>query len=320
MVKVCVTGGTGFVGSKLCMHLSNLSYDVIVPVRKLIQNFNNLNKNIKFIEFELSANTDYHKILKNVDVVIHCAAKTEIIKETNKKSLLEFQKVNVEDTLKLATHALQFGVKRFIFLSSVKVNGEQTSLSDSFKYDDIPKPEDAYGASKLEAEEALKNLSNRTGLEIVIIRAPLVYGEGVKGNFLRLLKLCRSIMPLPFANVRNIRSMVSVYNLIDLIELCINHDKAAGEIFLVSDAKSISTTELIKKLRKAMIKPARLFVLPLFIFKFFGILFRKSSEIDKLFNSCQVDISHTCKVLDWKPKFNIDSSLEKTVNYYLKNL
>ena len=269
MVKICVTGGTGFIGSNLCKYLSNLSYDVIVPVRKLVQNSNNLSKNIKFIQFELSTDTDYYKILKNVDVVIHCAAKTGIVKETNKKPLLEFQKVNVEDTLKLATQALQFGVKRFIFLSSLKVNGEQTSLLDSFKYDDIPKPEDAYGVSKLEAEEALKNLSNRTGLEVVIIRAPLVYGEGVKGNFLRLLNLCRSITPLPFANIRNIRSMVSVYNLIDLIEHCINHTKAVGEIFLVADAESISTTELIKKLRKAMTKPARLFFLPLFVFKIF---------------------------------------------------
>ena len=181
-------------------------------------------------------------------------------------------------------------------------------------------PEDAYGISKLEAENILMELSDRTGLEIVIIRAPLVYGEGVKGNFLRLLTLINNNIPLPFANINNIRSLVGLDNLIDLIICCLDHPKAAGNTFLVSDNESISTTELIKKIRRVMGKSPKLFPFPLIIFNLLGRLVGRSNEVNKLLGSLKVDISHTRQVLGWSPIISLDDGLSKTVQWYLKNL
>ena len=321
MTKICVTGATGFIGSKLSLKLSQLSYDVLAPVRNLSSNSLSLNQNLKYIKVEKEGfNLNYSKILKQVDTVIHCAARTHVVKEVEKSPQIAYQKINVEETLNLATQAASFGVKRFIFLSSIKVNGEKTLRSESFKHNDIAMPEDAYGASKLEAEKVLRELSDRTGLEIVIIRAPLVYGEGVKGNFLRLLNLTNKKIPLPFARINNIRSLVGLDNLIDLIICCIDHPKAAGQIFLISDNESISTPELIKKIGAAMGKSTRLFPVPLSIFKLLGRLMGKSYEVDKLLGSLMVDTSHTRQILGWKPILSLDDGLNKTVQWYLKNL
>lgn len=319
-MKICLTGSTGFVGSALCSHLLDNSYHVVAPVRNLSSKSLIKNKNLNSVYVEdKEINKAYFKALDKVDVVIHCAARTHVMFEKKENYLHLYRKTNVDDTLDLANQAAYHGVKRFIFLSSIKVNGEETALGKSFKYNDIPKPEDAYGISKFEAEEVLKKVSKQTGMEVVIIRAPLIYGEGVKGNFFRLLNLCNKGMPLPLANINNFRSMVSVDNLIDLIILCINHSRALNKTFLVSDAEHISTTELIKQLKKLMSKPIRLFPLPFWIWKFFSILFGKSSEVKKLFNSLVVDTSYTCEILGWKPKYSLKSSLKKTVNWYLKN-
>ena len=321
MTKICVTGATGFIGSKLSLKLSQLSYDVLAPVRNLSSNSLSLNQNLKYIKVEKEGSSlNYSKILKQVDTVIHCAARTHVVKEVEKSPQIAYQKINVEETLNLATQAASFGVKRFIFLSSIKVNGEKTLRSESFKHNDIAMPEDAYGVSKLEAEKVLRELSDRTGLEIVIIRAPLVYGEGVKGNFLRLLNLTNKKIPLPFARINNIRSLVGLDNLIDLIICCIDHPKAAGQIFLISDNESISTPELIKRIGAAMGKSTRLFPVPLSIFKLLGRLMGKSYEVDKLLGSLMVDTSHTRQILGWKPILSLDDGLNKTVQWYLKNL
>lgn len=321
MTKICVTGATGFIGSKLSLKLSQLSYDVLAPVRNLSSSSLSLNQNLQYIKVEKEdSNLNYSKILKQVDTVIHCAARTHVVKEVEKSPQIAYQKINVEETLNLATQAASFGVKRFIFLSSIKVNGEKTLRSESFKHNDIAMPEDAYGVSKLEAEKVLRELSDRTGLEIVIIRAPLVYGEGVKGNFLRLLNLTNKKIPLPFARINNIRSLVGLDNLIDLIICCIDHPKAAGQIFLISDNESISTPELIKRIGAAMGKSTRLFPVPLSIFKLLGRLMGKSYEVDKLLGSLMVDTSHTRQILGWKPILSLDDGLNKTVQWYLKNL
>jgi UDP-glucose 4-epimerase len=320
-MRICLTGSTGFVGKKLSNYLLKNYHQILAPIRNI--NFEILpqHKNLNFIHVkDIGVNKNYSQSLTKVDLVIHCAARAHIMRENKKDCLQLYREVNVYDTLSLAKQAVSHGVKRFIFLSSVKVNGEQTLTSKSFKHDDIPKPEDPYGISKFEAEEALRSLSNQTGMELVIIRAPLVYGEEVKGNFLRLINLCNKDIPLPFASINNIRSMIYVDNLVDLITCCIDHPKAAGEVFLISDEQNISTTELIKKIRKFMNKPERLFPLPLFIFKLLGYLLRKSPEIDRLLGSLIVDTSHTRKVLGWKPVVNIEEGLKKTVNWYLKNL
>ena len=320
-MKICLTGSTGFVGRKLCSYLLEKSHEIIAPVRN--QNLTSFpsHKNLKFIYVGDEGNTkDYSKSLTQTDLVIHCAARAHVMKESKNDPLRSYRKVNVDDTLNLAKQAASYGVKRFIFLSSIKVNGEHTLPFQSFNHDDIPKPEDPYGISKFEAEEGLREIANKTQIEIVIIRAPLIYGEEVKGNFLRLLELTSKGIPLPFANINNKRSLVGIDNLIDLIYCCVNHPKAAGEVFLVSDDKSISTTELIKKINETMGKSLKLFPIPVFIFKLLGRLIGKSKEIDRLFGSLTINISHTCDLLDWKPKFSLDYNLKKTVNWYLKNL
>jgi len=320
-MKICLTGSTGFVGSKLCTHLLENSHEIFAPVRNYNLASLPIHKNLKYVHVDdKSENKNYSKSLFNTDLVIHCAARAHVMKENESDSLHLYRKVNVDDTFNLAKQAASYGVKRFIFLSSVKVHGEQTTYSKSFKYNDIPKPEDAYGISKYEAEKALKEFSNQTEMQIVIIRAPLVYGEGVKGNFLRLLDLSNKGIPLPLANINNKRSLVGIDNLIDLIKCCINHPRATGETFLVSDKENISTTELITKIKIAMGKSLRLFPVPEILLKLSARLIGKSSEIDRLLGSLTVNISHTCDVLDWKPKFSLDHNLKKTVNWYLKNL
>jgi nucleoside-diphosphate-sugar epimerase len=320
-MRICLTGSTGFVGKKLCNYLLKNYHQILAPIRNKNLKILPQQKNLNFIHIEnRGINKSYSQSLNKVDVVIHCAARSHIMKENKNDCLQLYREVNVYDTLNLAKQAASHGVRRFIFLSSVKVNGERTLTSKSFKHDDIAKPEDPYGISKFEAEEALRSLSNKTGMELVIIRAPLVYGEEVKGNFLRLLNLCNKDIPLPFANINNIRSMVYIDNFVDLIACCIDHPKAAGEVFLVSDGQDISTTELIKKIKKFMNKYERLFSLPLIIFKLLGILTKKSSEVDRLLSSLTIDISHTRNVLGWKTIVNLEEGLKKTVNWYLKNL
>jgi nucleoside-diphosphate-sugar epimerase len=320
-MRICLTGSTGFVGKKLSKHLLKNNHQISAPIRNVNLEILPQHKNLNFIHAEdIGIDKDYSQSLTKVDLVIHCAARAHIMRENKNDCLQLYREVNVYDTLNLAKQAAIHGVRRFIFLSSIKVNGERTLTSNSFKHDDIPKPEDPYGISKFEAEEALRSLSNKTGMELVIIRAPLVYGEEVKGNFLRLLNLCNKDIPLPFANINNTRSMVYIDNFVDLIECCIDHPKAAGEIFLVSDEQDISTTELIKKIKKFMNKPERLFPLPLFFFKLLGTLIGKSSEVNRLLGSLKIDISHARNVLGWKPIINLEEGLKKTVNWYLKNL
>lgn len=320
-MRICLTGSTGFVGKKLSNYLLKNNHQIIAPIRNVNLEILPQHKNLNFVYVEdKGINKNYSQSLTKVDLVIHCAARAHKMKENKNDCLQLYREVNVYDTLNLAKQAVSHGVRRFIFLSSVKVNGEESLPSNSFKHHDIPKPEDPYGISKFEAEEALRNLSRKTRMEIVIIRAPLVYGEEVKGNFLRLLNLCNKKIPLPFANINNTRSMVSIDNLINLIMLCMEHPKATGEVFLVSDEQDISTTELIKKIKKFMNKPERLFPLPLFMFKLLGYLLRKSPEINRLLGSLIVDTSHTRKVLGWKPLLSLEEGLEKTIHWYLKNL
>ena len=234
-------------------------------------------------------------------------------------SLNAYRIINVDGTINLAKQAVAIGIKRLIFLSSIKVNGEETIASKSFKYNDISQPEDAYGISKWEAEQTLLEIFKQTGLEVVIIRPPLVYGEGVKGNFLRLLDIVYKQIPLPFAKINNLRSFVSLDSLIDLIICCIEHPKAGGKTFLVSDGEDLSTSDLIIKLSKFMDKSPRLFQVPQLIIQLIGRLVGKSSEIERLLGSLRVDNSYTREILGWSPALSLDESLAKTVRWYLQN-
>ena len=254
-------------------------------------------------------------VLDGVNCVIHCAAKTHLLKDLKKNSLFAFRKVNVEGTINLAKQAAACGVKRLIFLSSIKVNGEKTVESSMFKHNDISKPEDAYGISKWEAERGLWEISKQTGLEVVIIRAPLVYGRGVKGNLKRLIKLIKSGTPLPFSLVKNKRSLIGIDNLVDIITRCIDHPNAAGKTFLVCDGEDLSTPDLLHFIASAMGRSARMFPLPISLLKLFGFAIGKSSEINRLTNSLQVDISFTRKILNWSPPLTVQEGIRRIMPY-----
>ena len=314
-MNILLTGATGFVGKALDSQLKKNNFQVkYLSGQSILKSLKSANlKNF------IKENINWSKYLSNTSCVIHCAARSHIMKETETDPLAVYRSANVEATYNIAKQAARHGVKRFIFLSSVKVNGERTIGFSSFKYSDICKPKDAYAISKLEAEEALLELSKQTGLEIVIIRAPLVYGEGVKGNFKRLLNLVYKKIPMPFAKVSNLRSFIGIENLTNLIVCCIDHSKAAGKTFLVSDGEDISTPDLIKKLSKLMGQPPRLFAFPLLIIKLISYLVGKSLEVKRLLDSLRVDSSNTQKVLGWRPPLSLDEGLKKTVVWYLGN-
>ena len=316
MKKILVTGANGFIGNKICENLMFNKFDVIATVR----NKNKINKNLKntFTTGEIDGNTNWSNTLKNIDCIIHCAAKSQTISKKKVISLQDYRKINVNGTKNLAEQAVKAGVRRFIFISSIKVNGEKTLQNSSFKHDDEPMPQNNYAISKLEAEQLLLEISRRSSLEVVIIRPPLVYGPNVKGNFLRLVKLAYHRIPFPILNIKNSRSLVGLENLVDLISHCINHKAAPGEVFLVSDGQDLSTPELIKKLGLAMGKFQILIPIPIFILNFFFNIFGKSEELDRLVSSLKLDCSHTNNLLNWYPPKNISENIFKTVNWYLK--
>ncbi len=313
MNKICVTGADGFIGRSLCKHLIKSNKSVSGFVRKL--NPNMKNDKVKYIEIgDLSSKPNITDYIFGYDCIIHCAGKAHAM---NKESNLDtFRLVNSEATKYLAEQAAKAGVKRFIFLSSVKVNGENTnSISDklSFKKDGTPNPQDAYSMSKLEAENYLWNISENTNLEVVVIRLPLVYGYGVKGNMRQLMKLINLGIPLPLGLVNNQRSLIGIDNLNDVINRCIDHSEAAGKTFLVSDGEDLSTPELIKHMASAMGSSVYLFSFPLSLLKFIGFVLRRQNETDRLMGSLKIDIHDTKKILNWTPPLSIKKGIERMV-------
>jgi UDP-glucose 4-epimerase len=227
--------------------------------------------------------------------------------DVSQDPLTEFRQINTEGTLNLARQAFSSGVKRFIYISSIKVNGESTTDTKPFKFDSERKPLDPYGISKFEAETQLLSLGKETGMEIVIIRPPLVYGEGVKANFASLMKLVKKGLPLPFIWInKNKRSLVSVYNLCDLIKVCIDHPKAANNVFLVSDDNDLSSAEMIALMSKVQNKANLSLPVPVWLYKLVGKLLSKEDVIDRLTGSLQLDIEHTKNTLDWKPPYSVE--------------
>jgi len=314
----CITGSSGFVGKALSIRLLKEKYKVFGVTKGFCEI--SFIKNLKIIKKNITAKSNWYPMLKGVDHIIHCAALNRgNIKKNNNDKLENYLEVNTYVTSNFAEQAANAGVKRFVFLSSIFVNGNETIGLSSFNNNDISQPKDDYSTSKFEAEKALLEISKQTGLEVVIIRAPLIYGEGVKGNFLRLLDLVYKQIPLPLAKINNLRSFIGLNNLIDLIICCIDHPKAAGKTFLVSDGEDISTSDLIRKLSKFMNKSPRLFKVPQSIIKLMGRLVGKSLEIQKLLGSLRVDNSDARKILGWSPALSLDEGLEKTVRWYLKN-
>ncbi|AEY02316.1 NAD-dependent epimerase/dehydratase [Oceanimonas sp. GK1] len=225
--------------------------------------------------------------------------------------LAEYRKVNVEGTLNLARQAAVAGLKRFIFISSIKVNGEQTLLGKPFTADDAAAPEDAYGMSKWEAEQGLRQLAAETGMEVVIIRPPLVYGPGVKGNFASMIKLVEKGLPLPLGAIHNRRSLVALDNLVDLIITCIDHPGAANQVFLAGDGEDVSTTELLRGVANAAGKPCRLLPVPAGLLQLGATALGKKAVAQRLLGSLQVDISKARNLLGWTPPLSVEQGLKR---------
>ena len=316
MKSIAVTGASGFVGSSLCAELFARGFSVRALVRRRTGLLRGIAHRIQIIEVgEICGLTRWRPALVDVDCVIHCAGRAaRATNESDQDLLAAYRVVNVEGTKRLAEEAVELGVKRLVFLSSVKVNGEQTASGSPFTSSNEVAPQDAYGQSKWEAEDALHRIALRSGLEIVIIRPPLVYGPGVKGNMRRLLGLVRSGMPLPFGAVHNHRALVGLGNLLDLMVRCVDHPDAAGQTFLVADEDDLSTPDLLRRLAIAMGRPARLLPVPLSLLRAAALLFNRSEEADRLLNSLEVDIRHTRQVLQWSPPFHVDHDLKRMID------
>jgi nucleoside-diphosphate-sugar epimerase len=309
MKRILVTGANGFIGRSLIQRLSSEGSFLI---RAVYRNVKTLLSDIgeTVIIPDIGPDTDWTDALNGVKVVVHTAARVHLMHDTSVDPLGEFRKVNTAGTLNLAAQAAKKGVKRFIFLSSIKVNGEET-FDVPFKPEDKNIPIDPYGLSKYEAETGLKEISKKTGMEIVIIRCPLVYGPGVKANFQMMIKLVNSRIPLPLGNINNRRSLLALDNLTDFIYRCINHPKAAGEVFLLSDGEDVSTSELLKKISRAMNKRLLLIPVPVSIIRFFSKIFHMTGVYRRLFGSLQIDSSKARKLLDWEPPVKMDDALKK---------
>ena len=302
-----VTGANGFVGSALCARL----YRDGVSVRGAVRAPKLPPDGVEAVAIDsLSSDTDWTAALRNVEQVVHLASRVHVMNDKSSDSLAEFRRVNVEGTSALARQAAAEGVKRFVFLSSVKVNGEFTEAGHPFTADDVPAPEDPYGVSKHEAEQLLRQISAETGMEVVIIRPPLVYGRGVKANFAAMMRWLARGFPLPLAAVtQNRRSLVALDNLVDVIVTCLNHLAAANQTFLVSDGEDLSTAELLKRMGSAMGHPARLFYVPPAMLKLGATVLSKRGIYQRLCGSLKLDINKTRQLLGWTPLVSVDEGL-----------
>ncbi len=315
-MKVLITGATGFIGGAfLAKAASESRFSVRAALRTDLQ-FSTRGIETVLVE-GLTATADWKKAVQGCDAVVHAAARVHVMQETSADPLVAFRSINVQGTLNLARQAADAGVKRFIFLSSIKVNGEETFPGLRYAADDLPAPADPYGVSKYEAEKELLQLMMKTGMEVVIIRPPLVYGPEVKANFYRLLQLTHKSPFLPFGSVHNSRSMVYIGNLVSAITSCLNHAKAAGEIFLVSDGEDVSTAELVRKISIAMRRKTLLLPVPPTLLKAMFSLAAKKAVIERLTGSLCVDSSKTRKVLNWQPPYTLDQGIQETVDWYL---
>jgi UDP-N-acetyl-alpha-D-quinovosamine dehydrogenase len=313
---VLVTGATGFVGSTLCAMLTQSGFRVRAAVRAGASPAAGRSSAVQTVPVgDIGPDTDWSGPLADVDLVIHAAARAHVLHDSPANEAL-YRQTNTAGTVRLATEAARLGVRRFVYLSSIKVNGEETA-EHPFKATDEPHPLDPYGDSKWRAEQALLDLSRRSPLEVVIVRPPLVYGPGVRANFLRLMRWVEAGYPLPLGAVRNRRSLVSVWNLCDLLAHTLRAPAAANATWLVSDGEDLSTPELIRRLASAMRRPARLLPVPESMLRLVGGLTGRSGEVHRLCSSLQVDTEPTRARLGWSPPVSVEEGLSRTVTWFL---
>ncbi len=313
-MKILITGYTGFIGKAITVYLGSKGHQLVGWSRQRAK-FNHLQKSFTG---DIGPYTDFRSAISGLDTVIHLAARVHVMNDKVENPLAAFRKVNVHGTINLARQAADSGVKRFIYISSIKVNGEQTTYGCAFSENDIPNPVGPYAISKLETEQELFKIANDSSMEIIIIRPPIVYGPGVKANFRSMMKWLYKGAPLPLGAIKNKRSLVGLGNLVDFIATCIEHPAAANEIFLVSDGEDISTSELLRRTARALGVPARLLPIPTMLLKATAKLAGKNDMAQRLLGNLQVDISKAKKVLEWSPSFSIDQELEKTARWFLK--
>ena len=306
-MKVLITGINGWVASALARHCRARGMQVRGSARS------QTGPDVIGVG-DINADTEWAAALDGCEVVFHLAARVHVMRETAADPLAAFREVNTAGTLRLARQAAAAGVRRFVFVSSVKVNGEQTAPGNPFRRDDAPNPQDPYGISKREAEDGLRTIAAQTGMEVVIVRPPLVYGLGVKANFATLMHAVRRGLPLPLASVtHNRRSLVALDNLVDLLITCIDHPAAANQTFLVSDGEDLSTAHLLHRLGDAMGRPARLLPCPPALLQFGAALLGKRDVAQRLLGNLQVDITHTRETLGWTPPISVDEGLRRAV-------
>jgi nucleoside-diphosphate-sugar epimerase len=309
LVKILLTGATGFIGKSLAFELLQQNFNVSIAVRQKTNPFPCKVK--QFVVGDFGDNPDFSASLAEVDCVIHLAGRAHVIDKIETSELNGFRNINRDLTLHLAKQAIDSGVKRFLFLSSIRVNGNQNNKP--FLETDMPNPQESYAISKYEAEQDLMQLSQDTGLEVVIIRPPLVYGYGAPGNFGRLVKWVgtKLILPLPLGSVKNARSLIAIDNLVSFIITCVAHKNAANEVFLISDRDDLSTTQLLRKIAKAFNKKIFLLPIPVQLMIFLAGLLGRRADAIRLFSSLRVDSSKAKELLDWDPKITMDEQLLK---------
>ncbi|MDP2266052.1 MAG: SDR family oxidoreductase [Thiobacillus sp.] len=311
-MKALVTGATGFVGSALCARLAASGIAVVPAVR----NPSRLPHEVAV--GNLDASTDWRSALTACNAVVHLAARVHVMDDTAHNPLALYRASNLDATLNLARQGAQAGVKRFVYISSIKVNGEGRDAP--YRETDAPAPEDAYAISKWEAEQGLQQIAAETGLEVVILRPPLVYGPGVKANFLRLMQMVKRGWPLPLGAIRNRRSLLYLGNFVDAIRVCVEHPAAAGQTFLLDDGEPVSTPELIRALARAMGRPARLLAVPVGVLGLAGALLGKRAAVSRLTGSLFVDSSAIRSRLGWVPPYTMQQGLADTVADWQRGL
>jgi nucleoside-diphosphate-sugar epimerase len=315
-MRILITGATGFIGSALCMKLMQTHHFVRAAVRS--GKGENCLKDIEYFETgEIGAETNWSKALDGMEAVVHLAGKSGCPNDKSLHSLPNFQSVNVRGTEHLASSAAKMGIKKFIYVSTVKVHGEETKAP--FTENSVCSPRDSYGVSKWEAELALQSISAKTGMNVVVLRSPMVYGASSKSNFVRLISLVRSGIPLPFASISNKRSMIYVGNLVDAILHCVEKKEGGSQTFLVSDGEDISTPDLMRLIALNLNTKVRVISFPERLLKATAKICRRDEEMRRLTGSLQVDSSKIKSILGWKPPFTLQEGMAQSIRGLMKS-
>lgn len=315
-MKILVTGASGFVGSAAVTSFAGSGWSVVAQSRSLLTT-QSFSTNIQNLQLAPDDVAHWQSVLTGCDAVLHTAARVHQVNDASTNPLADYRAVNTEQTLRLARNAASHGVKRFVFLSSIKVNGEWTSADHPFRADDAPAPVDPYGISKHEAETGLHEIAAQTGMQVVIVRPPLVYGPGVKANFLTMMRWLQRGVPLPLGAIHNQRSLIGLGNLVDLLEKCLTHPTAANQTFLASDGQDVSTTELLRALAQALQVKLRLIPVPQAVLEGGLKLLGRGNLAQRLCGNLAVEIAKTRDLLSWTPPFNLEQGLHSTAEHFL---